>query len=127
MKPWLGLAATAALAGCSTAPGVGWSRAPDLSVYSAMTLFGDIARNQSVLCSGFGSAGVERHWRGDFAAREAAVAAALAARHGAEAVDRAEAAAVATQTVSCPGVPNDHWRVQYVRMLRLLETRLGLA
>ena len=121
----------AALAGCADGgwapPGTGWSRAPDLSVYSAMSLFGDVAREQAVLCGGFGTASVERHWREDFAAREAAVTARLAARHGAEAVSAAEAGAVATRRVPCPTAPNLRWRHHYARLLRLLETRLGLA
>lgn len=117
----------AGFAGCSTAPGTGWSRAPDLSVYSAMTTFGDIAREQSTLCAGFRPAGVAEDWRGDFGAREAAVAAALAARHGAAAVSDAEAAAVATRRVACSDVLSPRWRRHYVRLLRLLEARLGLA
>ena len=114
-------------AGCSTAPGTGWSRAPDLSVYSAMTTFGDIAQEQSMLCAGFRPAGVRGDWHEDFAARRQAVAAALAARHGAEAVSEAERAAVATRRVPCGDVLNRRWRLQYLRLLRLLETRLGLA
>ena len=115
------------LAGCSTHPGMGWSRAPDLSVYSAMTTFGGTARDHSVLCSGFGSARVEARWQRAFAARETAVEAALTARHGGEAVRRAQAQGLEAQRAPCPEVPNDSWRDHYVRLLRLLETRLGLA
>ena len=114
-------------AGCSTAPGMGWSRAPDLSVYSAMTTFGGTARDHRILCSGFRPGGVEARWQRTFAAREARVEAALAARHGAEAVRRAEALGLEARRAPCPEVPNERWRDHYTRLLRLLETRLGLA
>ncbi|HEX8640569.1 MAG TPA: hypothetical protein VF704_05370 [Allosphingosinicella sp.] len=120
------LLATLATA-CSTTPGTGWSRAPDLSVYSAMRLFGEVAQEQEIFCQGFRPAGVRRDWSADFAGREARIAAALASRHGAQALSDAEAAAVATRSVPCRDWPNDRWRDQYVRMLRLLEARLGLA
>lgn len=123
----LPLLVAGALAACSTAPGTGWSRAPDLSVYSAMRVFGGVAQDQAILCQGFRPAGVRRDWVEDFAARETRVAQALAARHGAPALSEAEAAAVATRTVGCREWPTDRWRNQYVRMLRLLEARLGLA
>ncbi len=118
-----------ALAACETTPppGTGWSRAPDLSVYSAMLVYADIARQQSVLCGGFSTASVDDHWRRDFGRRAEAVEAGLAARHGAAAVSEAEAAAVATRRVECEDVPTLRWRDNYNRMLRLLETRLGLA
>src|SRR5690348_8374323 len=67
MRPAALFAATlaAGLAGCATAeaPGLGWSRAPDLSVYSAMVLYADVARERSALCSGNGSAWIERNWQ----------------------------------------------------------------
>lgn len=116
-----------ALAGCSTHPGMGWSRAPDLSVYAAMTTFGGTARDHEILCSGFGTASVESLWESAFAAREARVEAELAARHGAEAVREAEALGLEARRAPCPEVPNDRWRAHYTRLLRLLETRLGLA
>ena len=119
-----------ALAACATEgvpPGSGWSRAPDLSAYSAMTTFGAVAREQSVLCYGRSPARVERNWTEDFGSREAAVIAALVGRHGPQAVERAEAAAEVTRNVACPDVQNWRWREQYSRLLRLLETRLGLA
>ena len=129
MKPaWLLL--LPALGACTPTtapPGTGWSRAPDLSAYSAMVLFADIAREQSVLCGGFSPGVVARRWDEDFGAREAAIAAALAARHGTDAVARAEAEAVAAQRVPCSSVPNLDWRYRYGRMLRLLEARLGRA
>ena len=127
MRRIAALVAATALAGCSTAPGTGWSRAPDLSVYSAMRVFAGVAQEREMLCQGFRPAGVRRDWAEDFAGREARVAAALAARHGAGALSEAEAAAVATRQVPCSDWPNDRWRNQYVRMLRLLEARLGLA
>jgi len=127
MKGGPALLLGAAAAACSTAPGTGWSRAPDLSVYSAMRVFGEVAQEQEILCQGFGPAGVRRDWSEDFAGREARVTAALATRHGARALSDAEAAAVATRSVPCRDWPNDRWRDQYVRMLRLLEARLGLA
>jgi len=124
------LLAAAALAGCAAetwvAPGTGWSRASDLSVYAAMNVYADAAREQEMLCAGFAPAGVERHWARDFAAREAAVAAALAMRHGAGAVTAAEAAE-AVRRVPCRPLPDGHWRRHYARLLRLLETRLGLV
>ena len=88
---WLALAA-AALAGCEATPppGTGWSRASDLSVYSAMLVYGDVARQQSVLCGGFATDSVDSHWREDFGARTDAVTTALIARHGAAAVSEAE-------------------------------------
>jgi hypothetical protein len=117
------LAAFAA-AGCTT-PGTGWSRAPDLSVYGAMDQYGAIAREQSVLCGGFGTATVADAWQEDFGAREAAVTARLADRHGTGAV----AAAVEGRRLRapCEPVPTLKWRHRYERLLRLLEARLGLA
>ena len=123
------LALAAMLGACEATPppGTGWSRAPDLSVYSAMLIYADIAREQSVLCGGFGTASVETHWRRDFGARADAVDAAMVARHGGEAVARAAAQATRTRRVECEDVPTLRWRDNYHRMLRLLETRLGLA
>ena len=123
--------AVLALAGCATdtwvTPGTGWSRAPDLSVYSAMTVYGGLAREQEMLCAGFAPAAVEARWDDDFAAREAAVEAALAVRHGDGALAQAEAAARPTRNVACPDIPDARWRRHYARLLRLLETRLGLV
>lgn len=113
------------LAGCSTAPGTGWSRAPDLSVWSAMNLFGNAAREQSFLCSGFDPVSVERRWAEDFAGREQWVRDALVARHGADAVDAAEAQAAATRTIECGNAMDSKWRRHHGRLLRLLESRLG--
>jgi hypothetical protein len=109
------------------APGLGWSRAPDLSVYSAMILYADVARERSVLCSNNETGWVERRWQRDYGARVEAVTSALVARHGAEAVEVAEAAAVPTRRLGCEDAYILHWRDNYERLLRLLETRLGLA
>lgn len=116
-----------ALAACSTAPGTGWSRAPDLSVYSALTFFGHSAREQRMLCQGFSARGTEARWEESFAAREAMVERLLSEQHGAEALRTAQAAADPGATVACRDWPDGHWQREYVRMLRLLEARLGLA
>ena len=123
------LPVAAGLAACSVQPppGIGWSRAPDLSVYTAMLQFGDVAREQSILCGGFGTESVEAHWRRDFAWRTDAVTRALVDRHGAAAVGAAEAAAAPSRRVPCRDIPNGRWHDHYSRLLRLLETRLGLA
>jgi hypothetical protein len=124
------LLAVGALAGCATAnwpPGTGWSRASDLSVYTAMLQFGGIEREQQVLCGGFGTESVDRHWRADFAARTDAVTRALLERHGEAKLVAAEAAAAPARRVPCDSIPTGRWRDSYARLLRLLETRLGLA
>ncbi|MGE0178905.1 MAG: hypothetical protein AB7O91_03675 [Sphingomonas sp.] len=125
----MALIAAGALAACSTMDdahaGSGWSRAPDLSVYGAMEMYGGIAREQSILCQGFRTEVVRTRWRDDFGARADAVESALVARHGAEAVQRA--ALYPSRRVACPNIPDMTWRVQYARLLRLLETRMGIA
>ena len=125
----LALIAVGALAGCSTMDdahaGTGWSRAPDLAVYGAMAMYGGIAREQSILCQGFRTEVVRHRWRDDFGTRADAVEAALVARHGAEAVERA--GLYPTRRVACPSIPDMSWRTQYARLLRLPETRLGLT
>lgn len=115
------LGAAAAVA----APGTGWSRAPDLSVYGALTSFGQVAREESLLCAGFRTATVMRRWEREFAGREAAVTAALIDRHGADAVQRA--ARHPTRRVDCPDIPYGIWWRHYERLLALLERRMGLA
>lgn len=130
MKGPLSLALAVLLAGCAgpgPAPGSGWSRAPDLSAYSAMMTFASVARDQSALCYGYSLATITGEWDRDFGEREQAVIAALVARHGAEAVRKAEAQATPTQGVECPEVQNWRWQQNYARLLRLLEMRLGLA
>lgn len=118
------------LAACATDPvhpGLGWSRAPDLSVYTAMEQYGGLAREEAMLCSGFRPASVASHWREDYGGREAAVTAALVARHGEAAVQRARTAAVPARRLACPELPRGGWRDHYARLLRLLEIRMGLA
>jgi hypothetical protein len=124
--------AAASLSGCGAGsgldwqpiPGTGWSRAPDLSVYSAMTEFATIAREQEMLCQGFGPQSVLVDWERDYGAREDYVRAGLVARHGPEAVAEAETEAVATRRVECRDYPAPTWRYRYARLLRLLEVRL---
>ena len=118
------LAAAAALAGCSTAPGSGWSRASDLSVYSSAHAYARVAWEQDVLCQGADRARTSASFEREFGAREAAVRAALVARHGEAALARAGTHFV--QRVPCGDVPDPQWRLRYARLLRLLETRLGL-
>ncbi len=118
------LALTAAVP-ASAAPGSGWSRAPDLSVYGAMTTMGQVAREEATLCAGFRTARVMERWERDFGAREAAVTAALVDRHGADAVQRAMQ--LPTRRTSCPAIPYGVWRGNYERLLVLLERRMGLA
>ena len=99
--------AAAALTGCGAGsgldyqpiPGTDWSRAPDLSVYSAMTEFATIAREQEMLCQGFGPESVLVKWERHYGAREDYVRASLVARYGPEAVVEAENDAVATRRV----------------------------
>jgi hypothetical protein len=117
------------LAGCSTIDrphaGSGWSRAPDLAVYRAMEMYGGIAREQSILCRGFRPEVVREAWRRDFGVREDAVTNALVERHGAEEVGHHRLSP--TREVPCTDIPDLSWRHQYARLLRLLETRLGLG
>ena len=108
-------------------PGTGWSRAPDLSVYSAMTEFATIAREQEMLCQGFGPESVQGYWERQYGAREDYVRASLVARYGPEAVAEAEAEGVAMRRVPCRDYPYPTWRYRYARLLRLLETRLATS
>ena len=135
MRGALLIAAAAMLAGCGAGsgldyqpiPGTGWSRAPDLSVYSAMTEFATIAREQEMLCQGFGPESVQGYWERLYGAREDYVRASLVARYGSEAVAEAEAEAVAMRRVPCRDYPYPTWRYRYARLLRLLETRLATS
>ena len=115
----------ALLAGCSTAPGTGWSRAGDLRVYGAMQVYERAALDQELLCAGFTAESTRDSWAREFGAREAAVAAALEARYGAAAL--AESRATWAPRVACRTVPDPAWRRRYARLLRLLELRLRLA
>ena len=123
MRAGAALAGAAALAGCA-GTGTGWSRASDLSVYSAAHAFARIAWEQQVMCEGAdpgrASAGFER----EFGARDAAVRAALVQRHGEAALARAGTPYVAR--VGCGSVPDAQWRGRYSRLLRVLEIRFGL-
>ena len=118
------LLAGLALAACSTAPGTGWSRANDLSVYSAMHVFARAAIDQEAYCFGRDPARIRADWDEDFRARQGAISAALAQRYGAEAL--AEARATYAPRVPCGDVPDPQWRTRYTRLLRLLETRLRM-
>lgn len=121
------LLASAALAGCATtsAPGTEWSRASDLSVYSSAHAFARVAWEQSVLCQGAQPAVVSAGFEREFGAREAAIRAALVARHGAAAL--AESGKHFVPPVACGDVADPQWRQRYSRLLHLLEIRLGLA
>jgi len=119
---WL---AALALAGCSTTPGTGWSRASDLSVYSSMGAYARVAWEQDVLCEGWAPARATASWEREFGWRHAAVREALIARHGAAALERAGMAYAVP--VACTEVSDHRWRLRYARMLRLLEIRLGLT
>jgi hypothetical protein len=116
--------AALALAGCSTAPGTGWSRANDLSVYSAMHVFARAAIDQEAYCFGRDPARITADWDEDFRARQGAVSAVLAQRYGAEAL--AEARETYAPRVPCGDVADPQWRLRYTRLLRLLETRFQL-
>jgi hypothetical protein len=119
------LLAALALSACSTAPGTGWSRANDLSVYSAMHVFARAAIDQEAYCFGRDPARISADWDEDFRARQGAVSAALAQRYGAEAL--AEARAAYAPRVPCGDVADPQWRLRYTRLLRLLEIRLRMA
>lgn len=123
-------AATAAgllliLAACSTAPGTGWTRASDLSIYGSMHVFARAAIDQEAYCFGRDPARITADWEQDFSARQGAVSAVLAERYGAEAL--ADARAVYAPRVACGDVADPQWRTRYTRLLRLLEIRLRLA
>ena len=111
------------LAGCA-GTGTGWSRAPDLSVYSSAHAFAHIAWEQQVMCNHSSperaTAGFER----EFGARDAAVRAALVRLHGEAALARTGKAYVAP--VACGDLPDGQWRARYAQLLRVLEIRFGL-
>lgn len=121
----MAVAASMTLAACSTGPGTGWSRAPDLSIYAALGTFGQLAREQAMLCGGVAPNMVASRWVADFGLRQAAVRAELVARHGANAIEAAEAER--PPRADCPDVPDGAWRLRYIELLRLLEARMGLA
>lgn len=121
---WPAIAPVLALAACA-ATGSGWSRAPDLSVYSSARAYARVAWEQDVYCEGVQPARAAARLARDYGGREAAVRSALIARHGEGALAAAERHFVAR--VPCGDVPDPQWRDRYGRMLRLLEIRLGLA
>jgi len=124
MKGWSLVRIGVALAVASpAAAGTGWSRASDLSVWSAMRLYGAIAREQQALCGGFAPASVMRHWERRYGAREAAVAGLLAARYGAAAVQGASDPPALR--APCRPLPDGHWQRRYERLLRQLEARVS--
>ena len=114
----------AALAACSTAPGTGWSRASDLSVYGAMHVYARAAVDQEALCAGFSPASTSQYWERRYRARHDAVTDAMSRRYGPAAIDRARHGWA--PRVACGDVPDAQWRHRYARLLRLLEIRLRL-
>ena len=120
----LAIAAALALAGCA-ATGSGWSRAPDISVYSSARAYARVAWEQEVYCEGVAPARAAAWLARDYGDREAAVRAALVERHGEAALAAASRHFVAR--VPCGDVPDPQWRERYGRLLRLLEIRLGLS
>src|SRR3712207_5671070 len=113
LRAVLPLLFVASMAGCASnewvwpgpRAGTGWSGAPDLSVYGAMDMAGELAREQEVLCLGRNPAAVADRWRYEFAAREDWIRAALTQRYGATAV-AGEAARVAGRE-PCPEVMDE--------------------
>lgn len=125
MSKWSFLLIGAALFATPAAAGTGWSRASDLSVWSAMRLYGGIAREQSVLCAGFAPARVAARWDDRYGAREAALRQALIARHGDAAVRLAADPRALREP--CRPLPDGYWERRYAELLRLLESRMDPA
>ncbi|HEV2541303.1 MAG TPA: hypothetical protein VGU70_00930 [Methylobacterium sp.] len=116
------------LAGCtadrtySSGPvGTGWSRAPDLSIYGAMDMAGELARESEIVCRGRKPGAVSRRWQAEFGAREDWIRSALAQRYGAEAL-AAEERRVPGRS-RCTTFDLDDWRSHYADLLRVLELR----
>jgi hypothetical protein len=124
MKRMLVLASLLASGGCSTAPGTGWSRANDLSVYGSMQVFRRAAIDQEAYCFGRDPQRTLADWERDFSTRQEAVARVLVGRYGADKLD--EARRVYAPRVACGDVYDPQWRDRYTRLLRLLETRFRL-
>jgi len=121
-SPLCTFAALALLGGCATsndAPGTGWSRAPDISVYQAMTEYAGLAREQAVLCEGDAPAQTDAEWRAKYGARVDRITAALIARHGVLAA--APPAILGRQPCEVPF--DDSWEGHHAKLLRLLEVR----
>ena len=110
--------------GCSTAPGTGWSRANDLSVYGSMQVFRRAALDQEAYCFGRDPQRTLADWDRDFSARQQVVTQMLVGRYGADKLD--EARATYAPRVACGDVHDPQWRDRYTRMLRLLEIRFRL-
>jgi len=124
MKRALVIVSLLTLGGCSTAPGTGWSRASDLSVYGSMHVFRRAAIDQEAYCFGRDPTRTLADWERDFAARQEAVTQVLLGRYGSDKLD--EARQVYAPRVACGDVHDPQWRQRYTRMLRLLETRFRL-
>ncbi len=85
----LALLAIGALGACSTAPGTGWSRANDLSVYGSMEVFLRAAIDQEAYCFGRDPHRSLAEWQRDFSARQEAVTQVLVGRYGADKLEEA--------------------------------------
>lgn len=112
-------------AAAAAAPGTGWSRASDLSVYGSMQIFARTALDQEMLCAGVAPARASSRWERVYGWRQQAVTAALTQRYGAAALVRARAAWA--PPVACGDVPDPQWRSRYEQLLRLMEIRLRLT
>ena len=112
-----------ALAGCA-GPGTGWNRASDLSIYASAHAYARIALEQQVLCGGDSPESTRASFERQYAGRNAAIRAALAAHYGEAALDRASRHFV--KRVSCGDVPDFQWGHRYEDLLRLLENRLEI-
>ena len=124
MKRVPALLSVMALGACSTAPGTGWSRANDLSVYGSMQVFARAAVDQEAYCFGRDPALTRADWERDFSVRQEAITRVLVGRYGADKLD--EARRVYAPRVACGDLYDPQWRTRYTRMLRLLETRFRL-
>jgi hypothetical protein len=112
-------------AAAAAAPGTGWSRASDLSVYGSMHVFARTALDQEMLCAGVAPARASSRWERAYGWRQQAVTAALTQRYGTAALARAQAAWA--PPVACGDVTDPQWRSRYEQLLRLLEIRFRLT
>ena len=119
--------AAASLGACSTAPGTGWSRANDLSVYGAMQVFRRARRStRRPIASAAIRIGTLADWERDFAARQDGGGAACWPAATAP-TSWTRRAAIYAPRVACGDVHDPQWRRRYTRMLRLLETPVPAA